>query len=204
MLLRALFDPLGMFVLLAILAMVGGAVAWFRAGQKAADQIGGALALLRRVAAELRPDHPIRRRLEAAPIVDLSFEEITRLMAGDASEPAARAILRLAQRVAWVERFAQFAVHLGILGTVFALVSSDPSDLDGFRASLPIALGTTFWGLIGALALSGIAGASEGLIDDARQHVRLALLEGLEQPLVASRNPGTAVTDTDPDESEAV
>jgi hypothetical protein len=186
MLLRALFDPLGMFVLLAILAMIGGAVGWFRAGQKAADQLEGALALLRRVAAELQPEHPIRRRLESAPIIDLSFEEITRLMAGDPSEGAARAILRLGQRVAWVERFAQFAVHLGILGTVFALVSSDPSDLDGFRASLPIALGTTFWGLIGALGLSGIAGACEGLIDDARQHVRLALLEGLDQPRAAT------------------
>ena len=182
MLLRALFDPLGVVVLLAIVGMSVGAGLWFRAGQKAADQLAGALAVLRRVAAELRPDHPIRRRLESTTIVDLSFEEITRLMAGDASETAAREILRLQQRVAWVERFAQFAVHLGILGTVFALVGSDPTDLEGFRASLPIALGTTFWGLIGALALSGIAGACEGLIDDARQHVRIALLEGLEQP----------------------
>jgi hypothetical protein len=102
-------------------------------------------------------------------------------MTGNASEPAARQLIRLTERVGWIERFAQFSVHLGILGTVFALVSSDPTDLESFRASLPMALGTTFWGLIGALALSGVAGACDSLIERARQHVRLALLEGLEQ-----------------------
>jgi hypothetical protein len=43
-----------------------------------------------------------------------------------------------------------------------------------------MALGTTFWGLVGALALSAIAGACDALLDRARQHVREALLEGLE------------------------
>jgi hypothetical protein len=180
LLLRALFDPLGVFVLLAVLAMIVGAGVWYRQGQEASAQLSGALQLLRRVAGQLHADHPIRRRLESAPVVDLSFEEITRLMTGDASEPAARAVIRLGERIAWIERFAQFSVHLGILGTVFALVNSDPTDLESFRASLPVALGTTFWGLIGALALSAIAGACETVIERARQRVRVALLEGLE------------------------
>ena len=180
MLLRALFDPLGVLVLLAVVAMNAASVVWYRRGQEASDQLSGALQLLRRVAGQLHADHPIRRRLESAPVVDLSFEEITRLMTGDASEPAARAVIRLGERIGWIERFAQFSVHLGILGTVFALVNSDPTDLESFRASLPVALGTTFWGLIGALGLSGIAGACETLIERARQHVRIALLEGLE------------------------
>jgi hypothetical protein len=185
MLFRSLFDPLGIVVLLAILGMSGLALSWVSRGQQAFDQLSGALKILRRVAGELAIDHPIRKRLETAPVVDLSFEEITRLMTGDAAEPAARAIVRLGERVGWIERFAQFSVHLGILGTVFALVNSDPTDLESFRASLPTALGTTFWGLIGALALSAIAGACEGLIERSRQAVRLALLEGLEaQPEV--------------------
>ena len=178
--LSSLFDPLAIAVLAAILAMSGASLLWFRQGQQAFDQVTGALKVLRKVAASLAADHPIRKRLEAAPVVDLSFEEITRLMSGDPSEPAARSLVRLHERIGWIERFAQFAVHLGILGTVFALVSSDPTDLEGFRARLPSALGTTFWGLIGALMLSGIAGACESLFDRARQHVRMALLEGLE------------------------
>ncbi|HVI02457.1 MAG TPA: MotA/TolQ/ExbB proton channel family protein [Enhygromyxa sp.] len=186
MILRSLFDPLGVVVLLAVIAMIVGAALWFRQGQQAFDQLTGALQLLRRLAGQLHADHPIRRRLESAPVVDLSFEEITRLMTGDASEPAARELIRLGERVAWIERFAQFAVHLGILGTVFALVSSDPTDLESFRASLPMALGTTFWGLIGALALSAIAGACDSLIERARQYVRMALLEGLERPNASS------------------
>lgn len=181
MILRTLFDPLGIFVLLAVLSMTGTSLLWFRRGQQAFDQVSGALKVLRRVAGELPTDHPIRKRLEAAPVVDLSFEEITRLMSGDKSEPAARALVRLGERIAWIERFAQFAVHLGILGTVFALVSSDPTDLEGFRERLPTALGTTFWGLVGALFISGIAGACESLVERARQHVRMALLEGLER-----------------------
>jgi hypothetical protein len=181
MILRTLFDPLGVVVLLAVAAMILRAVLWFRGGQRAVDQLWGGLRVLRRVAGELDADHPIRKRLESAPVVDLSFEEITRLMSGDAGESAARSVTRLGERIAWIERFAQFAVHLGILGTVFALVSSDPTDLVGFRARLPAALGTTFWGLIGALVLSGIAGACETLIERARARVRVALLEGLER-----------------------
>ena len=178
--LSTLFDPLAIAVLLAIVAMSGAALRWFVQGQQAFDQVTGALKVLRKVAASLAADHPIRKRLETAPVVDLSFEEITRLMSGDASEPAARSLVRLHERISWIERFAQFAVHLGILGTVFALVSSDPTDLEGFRARLPSALGTTFWGLVGALVLSSMAGLCEGLFHRAQLQVRQALLDGLE------------------------
>ena len=180
MLLGTLFDPLALLVLFALALMGGASAYWFRLGQQAFDQLTGALEVLRRVAGELPAGHPIRKRLETAPVADLSFEEVTRLLSGDRREPASHVLMNLSTRVSWIERFAQFAVQLGILGTVFALVSSDPTDLEGFRQRLPMALGTTFWGLIGALGLSGIAGACEGLLDRARRHVRLALLEGLE------------------------
>jgi hypothetical protein len=180
MIISTLFDPLSVLVLLAVIAMAVSAAVWLRRGQQAFDQLSGALKVLRRVAGELAAEHPIRKRLELAPVVDLSFEEITRLLSGRPSEPAMRALIRLGERIAWIERFAQFAVHLGILGTVFALVSSDPTDLEGFRARLPTALGTTFWGLIGALLLSGLAGACESLIERAHHLVRVALVEGFE------------------------
>ena len=202
MILRSLFDPFGVVVLAAVIAMIARAAVWLRTGQRAFHQIEGALKVLRRVAGTLAVDHPIRKRLEAAPVVDLSFEEITRLMSKDASEPAARALVRLGERVAWIERFAQFAVHLGILGTVFALVSSDPTDLEGFRARLPMALGTTFWGLMGALGLGGIAGACDSLIDRARQHVRLALLEGLEDRDRVEGEPATTTGASPPSDEQ--
>lgn len=180
MLVDALFDPLSIAVLLVVLGMIGLSFAWFSSARSQSHQLVGGLKVLRNVGRQLAPDHPIRKRLEAAPVVDLSFEEIARLMAGDRVEPAARTLVELQVKTGWIERFAQYAVHLGILGTVFALVSSDPTDLESFRAGLPIALGTTFWGLVGALALSTIAGACEGLMERASQHVREALLEGLE------------------------
>ncbi len=177
---QTLFDPLSIGVLVIVAAMIGLSLWWFRVGQKQADVLTGGLQVLRRMGNQLAPEHPIRRRLESAPVVDLAFEEITRLMAGDRVAPAAQLLVRLQGRIAWVERYAQFAIHLGILGTVFSLVSSDPTDLDGFRARLPGALGTTFWGLVGALALSSIAGACESLLDRAQLHVRQALLDGLD------------------------
>lgn len=182
MLLPALFDTLSIAVLAIVLGMIALSLAWYRSARSHFEQLRGGLRVLRRVAGQLAADHPIRRRLEAAPVVDLSFEEIARLMVGDRIEPDARALVELQAKIAWTERFAQYAVHLGILGTVFALVSSDPTDLDGFRARLPAALGTTFWGLVGALGLSSIAGMCEGLFERARLHVREILLEGLESP----------------------
>ncbi|MCA9720432.1 MAG: hypothetical protein H6713_27455 [Myxococcales bacterium] len=181
MFVAALFDPLSVVVLCLIVAMIGAAALWLRGGQNHFHALVGGLSVLRRVGAQLHHEHPIRKRLEAAPVVDLSFEEIARLMVGDRVEPAARALILLRERVGWIERFAQYAIHLGILGTVFALVSSDPTDLEGFRARLPIALGTTFWGLIGALVLSALAGACESLLERASTYVREALLEGLER-----------------------
>jgi hypothetical protein len=180
MLVRALFDPLSIVVLAIVIGMILLSWSWHARGRARFAELSGGLKVLRNVGRQLAPDHPIRKRLESAPVVDLSFEEIARLMAGDKVESAARTLIELQTKTAWIERFAQYAVHLGILGTVFALVSSDPTDLESFRAGLPMALGTTFWGLVGALALSVIAGGCEALIERARQHVREALLEGLE------------------------
>jgi hypothetical protein len=182
MLRQALFDPFSLVVLVALLVMIGIAASWQRAAQRQFDMLRGGLKLLRTIGRDLHGEHPIRKRLESAPVVDLSFEEIARLMVGEKWEPAARGLVALEAKIAWTERFAQFAVHLGILGTVFAMVTSDPTDLEGFRARLPAALGTTFWGLLGAIALSMLAGACESLFDRARVHVREALLAGLEQP----------------------
>lgn len=179
---QALFDPFSIVVLAATLAMTALSLGWLRGAARQRDVLAGGLIVLRKIGAQLAADHPIRRRLESAPVVDLSFEELARLLSGQQVEPAARTLIRLGERIGWVERFAQLSVHLGILGTVFALVSADPTDLEGFRARLPMALGTTFWGLIGAIALSLIAGACESLLGRASQHVREALLEGLEQP----------------------
>lgn len=200
MILRTLFDPLGVFVLLAVLAMVGFAGYWLRLGRQALHALAGGLGVLRRVAGDLPADHPIRRRLESAPVADLSFEEITRLLGAGDGEHAARTLLRLERRIDWIERFAQFAVHLGILGTVFALVSSDPTDLEGFRARLPAALGTTFWGLCGALALSGIAGTCESVLERARVQVRMTLLRGLDEPAEARELSGDEADDTSDDD----
>lgn len=180
MIVSTLFDPLSIAVLVVVLVMIGVSLYWFRTAQQQHDLLHGGLQVLRTVGRQLDEDHPIRRRLESAPVVDLAFEEIARLMAGDRVAPAAHALVRLEGKIGWIERFGQFAIHLGILGTVFALVSSDPTDLEGFRSRLPSALGTTFWGLVGALVLSTIAGVCEGLFDRAQLHVREALLEGLE------------------------
>jgi len=202
MTLLTLFDPLSIAVLVFVTAMVGLSLTWFRDAQRQHDALEGGLSVLRRVGRELPDDHPIRRRLESAPVVDLAFEEIARLMAGQRVAPAAQVLVRLPGKIAWIERFAQFAIHLGILGTVFALVSSDPTDLEGFRARLPSALGTTFWGLVGALALSSIAGVSESLFDRAQLHVREALLEGLE-PAIGEPAAGGPEASSDADESRA-
>jgi hypothetical protein len=179
---QALLDPFSILVVVAVGVMLALSLGWLRGAARQRDLLIGGLMVLRRIGSQLASDHPIRRRLESAPVVDLSFEEIARLMSGQKVEPAARTLIRLGERLGWIERFAQLAVHLGILGTVFALVNSDPTDLEGFRARLPMALGTTFWGLIGAIALSIVAGACESLLERAAQHVREALLEGLEQP----------------------
>jgi nitrogen fixation-related uncharacterized protein len=180
----AVFDPLSLVVLALVLVMVGVAMAWWSVARRQLDALQGGLQMLRGVGRTLPDDHPIRRRLETAPVVDLSFEEIARLMSGEGEkvQPAIRTLVHLRGRLAWVERFAQLAIHFGILGTVFALVMSDPTDLEGFRARLPMALGTTFWGLIGAVGLSAIAGGCEAVLERASGLVREALLEGFDAP----------------------
>jgi len=180
MLVESLFDPFSIAILVITGLMTVVSLSWWRIGVSRFERLRGGLQVLRRVGRQLAMDHPIRKRLESAPVVDLSFEEIARLMTGDRVEPTARALIELQTKMSWIERFAQFSTHLGILGTVYALVTSDPTDLDAFRASLPTALGTTFWGLVGALVLSAIAGACDTLFERARQHVREALLEGFE------------------------
>ncbi|MFV8749476.1 MotA/TolQ/ExbB proton channel family protein [Nannocystaceae bacterium ST9] len=194
MLLRALFDPFSVAVLLAVLAMLATSGKWTYDARRAFDRMIGGLGVLRRIAGELLADHPIRKRLESAPVVDLSFEEIARLLEGDAAhvDSDAHVLVRLRERITWIERFAQFAVHLGILGTVYALVSSDPSDLDAFRAGLPTALGTTFWGLVGALGLSAVAGAAESVLERASLQVRQALLAGLDRRASTQASPEAA------------
>lgn len=181
MVVRALFDPLSMLVLLAIVAMVAVAGVWWASGSRQANVLAGGLSVLRTIGLQLAEHHPIRRRLESAAVAELSLEEIARLLRGDEVEPAARALLRLRERLGWIERFAQFSINLGILGTVFALVGSDPTDLQGFRAQLPQALGTTFWGLVGAMALSVTAGMCESILERASVGVRSALLAGLDE-----------------------
>lgn len=176
----SLFDAMSLIVLGGIAVLLGLSVVWYVAGRRHLDVLAGGSQMLRAIGRQLAPDHPIRRRLEAAPVADLSLEEVAHLMTGDALEPAARALLALRHRIGWMERFAQHAVHLGILGTVFALVTADPTDLAGFRAALPRALGTTFWGLVGALGLSTVAGISESLLERGALRVREALLQGLE------------------------
>lgn len=177
----ALFGPVSILVVVVITTLIVMAVVWYVAGQRQFQSLQGGLRVLRRVGLELHAEHPVRKRLESAPVVDLSFEEIAKLMTGQKDvEPAALALIRLRERVNWIERFAQYATHLGILGTVFALVSSDPTDLESFRAGLPLALGTTFWGLIGALILSTVAGASETVLERANHVVRNALLDALD------------------------
>jgi hypothetical protein len=193
MIVDTLLDPLSLVVLVAVLAMIGHALGWLRGAQRQADVLAGGLQVLRRVGRQLAPEHPIRRRLESAPVVDLAFEEIARLMSGDRVEPAAQVLVRLQGRIGWIERYAQLAVHLGILGTVLSLVASDPTDLEAFRSRLPSALGTTFWGLVGALSLSSIAGACESLLDRAQLLVRQALLDGLEASPNDAPRPGSRV-----------
>lgn len=183
----ALFDPVSLLVVAVITAMAVLALAWYVSGQRQFHALVGGLRVLRRVGLDLHRDHPVRKRIESAPVVELSFEEIAKLMTGQQEvEPAAHALIRLRERLGWIERFSQYATHLGILGTVFAIVSSDPSDLESFRRSLPLALGTTFWGLIGALLLSTVAGAAESVLERANQVVRNALLDALDEPAAAA------------------
>lgn len=167
--------PVSLVVLALVLAMVGVAGAWYRRGQQHLDTLRGAAAVIGVLAQDLPPDHPVRVRLERAPVAELSLEELVALVSEHG--PAAHGLLRLRLRSAWIERFAQFAVHLGILGTVLALMLVDATEIDSFRARLPMALSTTFFGLVGALLLGTIGGAVDTVLEQARVHLRRALVE---------------------------
>lgn len=180
MLLRSLADPFSLVVLALVGAMLVVAILWILSARRDSDALAGGLSVLRRVGRDLPREHPIRKRLESAPIVEVSFEEIAHLLGSEGVGESARALVGLRERLAWIERFAQLSVHLGILGTVLALVTSDPTDLDAFRSRLPTALGTTFWGLVGAVGLSALAGTVESTLERAGQRVRDALLGGFD------------------------
>ena len=111
-----------------------------------------------------------------ARVVDVSFEEIVHLLSNEGAGAAA-VLVELRNRLSWIERYAQFAIYIGIIGTVTALVLSDTTDLTAFRSQLPIALITTWFGLLGAIYLSWVAGKIESGLEDAAQIVRYALLK---------------------------
>lgn len=184
MILKALFvSPMSLLVLLAIIGMIYTAIRWFKTGQRSLDLLTGGLDVVRQLGAKLPDNHPVRKRLESAPVVEISLEELSKLMAHDRAAQAVKGLLVLQRRVSWIERFAQFSVHLGILGTVVALVTSDPTDMGSFRQQLPTALGTTFWGLAGTLILSTIAGWVDDELERTSQLVRRALLDSFDDVL---------------------
>lgn len=182
MILSSLFaNPTSVLVLFAIIGMIFVSAQWFRIGQRSVDQLTGGLHALRRFSADLSPNHPVRKRIESAPVVEISLEEVAKLMSTHSSGAAVEGLLALQQRSAWIERFSQICVHLGILGTVLSLVASDPSKMESFRQQLPMALGTTFWGLIGTLVLSTISGAVNGSLERTAQLIRRALIDSFDQ-----------------------
>ena len=182
MLIQVFSDPLTIGVLAGVLAavfvMICFAAMWMFSAYRQSEVLRGGLTVLRRVGRDLPPEHPIRKRLESAPVVDVSFEEIAHLLGSKGAGVAAEELVKLRNRLSWIERFAQLAIYLGIIGTVIALVFSDPTDLTAFRSQLPTALITTLIGLFGAIVLSGVAGMVESKFENAAQLVRNALLEG--------------------------
>jgi len=180
MLSAILREPSSLLVLAVASVLIGVAARWVYGTRRQFDALRGGLSVLRKIGRELPQDHPIRRRLETAPVVEVSFEEIAHLLGREGVGEAAHTLIRLRRQLGWIERFAQLAVHLGILGTVYALVGADFSDGEAFRAQLPVALGTTMFGLVGAVVLSMFAGLAETVLDRAAAAVRDALLAGFD------------------------
>ena len=182
MLIQALSYPLIMGVVSsAVVVMIGFAVTWILLAYRQPELLHVGLTELRRVGRDLPAEHPIRKRLESAPVVDVSFEEIAHLLGSKGAGEAAKKLVKLRNRLSWIERFAQLAIYLGIFGTVLALVRSDPTDLTAFRSELPTALHTTFIGLGGAIVLSVLSGVVESRMEAAAQLVRNALLDGFHK-----------------------
>jgi hypothetical protein len=180
LIIQALLGPGAVAVLVLNIALIVMALRWLAQGRGALSQLKGGASALRGVISDLTERHPLLQRLSASPTADISFEEIAAVMDG-APKDAARSLMLLRHRIGWIDRFAQIAIHLGILGTVTALILSDPSRLDEFRANLPLALGTTFWGLAAALTLSWVGGAAEDVVEEAEQEVRMGLLGSLSK-----------------------
>ena len=184
MLIQALSDPLTLGVLAgvsaAVFVMICLAARWSYLAYRRSEVLRIGLPVLRSLGRDLPPEHPIRKRLESAPVVDVSFEEIAHLLCTKDAGVAAEELVKLRNRLSWIERFAQLAIYLGIIGTVTALVFSDTTDLTAFRSQLPTALITTLIGLFGAIVLSGVAGMVESKFENAAQLVRNALLKGFD------------------------
>ena len=181
MLTQMLSDPLtlstiGVAALIILTMWFYAFRSWWLMRQES-DVFRGVLSTLRKVGLDLHPEHPIRKRLELAPVVDLSFEEIARLLRSQDAGKAAEVLVRLRNRLSRIERYAQLAIYIGIIGTVSALVFSDTTDLTAFRSRLPMALITTLLGLLGAIVLSWVADRIESGLEDATQMVRDAVLE---------------------------
>lgn len=176
-----MLEPSSLLVLLLVTAMLTVSLVWWIAARIRRDGLLGALSVVRELAPALPATHPLRRRSEVSPSSEIALEEIVRVLRDHRIASAARGLLRLSDRLVWIERFAQFSVHVGILGTVYALLTADATELAGLRTSLPAALGTTFWGLLGALGLSTVAGLSESLILRTSREVRDAFFEGLDR-----------------------
>jgi hypothetical protein len=192
MIVEALFQPFSLAILLLIAGMVVTAVRWMLRGSRDDAQLEGGLKVLRTVGGALGADHPVRKRLESGPVTELSLEELATLLAGREGNAAANGLLALEHRLNWMERFAQFSTYLGILGTVLGLVLSDPNNLSLFRQKLTLGLGSTFYGLVGALIISVVTGSAEQLLVRARQRMRMALVESFERVPQAPVVPGTA------------
>ncbi len=177
MFLQALTDTPSLVVLGLVLVMLAIGGWWTSQAYSRVAELGGATKVLRSIGLELDEAHPIRRRLESTRADNISLEELASLLSNHKeAADLVEALLALQVSMRWIERFAQMSIHLGILGTVVALVGTDPSDIEVFRASLPRALGTTFWGLIGALGLSTLAGYAESVEEKAARELRKALV----------------------------
>ncbi len=181
MIVDALLQPFSIAILLVVAFMVVASARWLARGSRDDSELAGGLKVLRRVGGALGPEHPIRKRLESGPVTELSLEELSQLLVGKEGDAAANGLLALEHRLNWMERFAQLSTYLGILGTVLGLVMSDPANLILFRKKLTLGLGSTLYGLVGALLISVITGSAEQLLVRARQRMRMALIASFER-----------------------
>ncbi|NUP11533.1 MAG: hypothetical protein HOW73_36270 [Polyangiaceae bacterium] len=181
MIVDALFQPFSLAILFIVASMVVTAAGWMRRGARDDAELEGGLKVLRRLGGALGANHPVRKRLESGPVTELSLEELAQLLVGKEGNAAANGLLALEHRLNWMERFAQLSTYLGILGTVLGLVLSNPNDLVLFRQKLTLGLGSTFYGLVGALIISVVTGSAEQIILKARQRMRMALIESFEK-----------------------